>query len=262
MTALSAYLDHIPPALLVIFRLGGLMIYGPVFGAPVIPARVKIFLAVLLGLAVYPLIDTAHLAEATPLPLDLWALAPLMTRELLIGLIIGFVASLPLVAVQIGGLVMSQQMGLGFARFFNPAMNDQADVLGQILFFMILAEFLLIGGHEAMILAVFHSFQHIPLGGFVPDLGFASLLGGLLTAALELGLRVAAPLLALIFLQSVGMGFLAKTVPQLNILTLGFPLRILGGLAMICVALVVIDQVMMEAIDDTLSVLFEWIETR
>ena len=238
------------------------MIYGPVFGAPVIPARVKIFLAVLLGLAIYPLIDTAHLAEATPLPLDLWALAPLVTRELLIGLIIGFVASLPLVAVQTGGLVMSQQMGLGFARFFNPAINAQADVVGQILFFMILAEFLLIGGHEAMVLAVFHSFQHIPLGGFSPDLGLVSLLGGLLTASLELGLRVAAPVLALIFLQSAGMGFLAKTVPQMNILTLGFPLRILGALLMISVALVAIDEVMMEAIDEMLNMLFGWIETQ
>ncbi|MHC4415040.1 MAG: flagellar biosynthetic protein FliR [Planctomycetota bacterium] len=257
---LTTILDQIPPALLVVFRLGGLMIYGPVFGARVIPGQVKVFLAFLLGLAVFPLIDTAHLVDPS-FELDVWVLAPVVAMELLIGVVIGFLASLPLVVVQIGGLVMGQQMGLGLARFFNPAINDNADVLGQVLFMMTLAGFLLVGGHEAMVLAVLNSFQHIPLGGFVPDLGLLAMLTALLTAAFELALRVAAPLLALIFLQTVAVGFVAKTVPQLNILSLGFPLRILGGLLIVSLGLVVIDEVMMEGIDETLNVIFEWIES-
>ena len=258
---LTTILDHVPPALLVIFRFGGLMIYGPVFGASVIPVRVKVFLSFILGLAVYPVIYRLHLAGA-PLELNLWSLIPMISMELLIGLILGFLASLPLVAVQIGGLIMSQQMGLGFARFFNPTIDDEAAVLGQILFFATLAGFLLIGGHEAMVLAVLHSFQHIPLGGLVPDLNLVSLLSGMLTSAFELALRVAAPLLALIFLETAAMGFIAKTVPQMNILSLGFPMRILAGLLIVCLGLVVIDEVVMDGIDETLNLMFEWIETQ
>jgi flagellar biosynthetic protein FliR len=159
---------------------------------------------------------------------------------------------------------MGQQMGLGFARFYNPAIEDDADVVGQILFFMTLAGFLLIGGHEWMLLAVLHSFHHIPLPAMATLAAGPELVGlftGVLTAAFELALRVAAPLLALIFLQTLAMGFIAKTVPQMNILSLGFPLRVMAGLLIISLGLVVMDEVVMELVDDTLGLVFEWIES-
>jgi flagellar biosynthetic protein FliR len=252
-------LEHVPAGLLVVVRIGGLMIYGPVFGSNVIPARVKVFLAFLLGGACYPVLGSSHLALMQEAP-GLWDLAPLVALELLIGVIIGYVASLPLIAVQTGGLVMGQQMGLGFARFYNPAIEDEADVLGQILFFMVLAGFLLVGGHEAMLLAMLHSFEHLPPGRFAVDGDLLALISGLLQSAFELALRVAAPVLALIFLQSTALGYISKTVPQLNILSLGFPLRIMVGIFMIALGLVVINEVMMDGIDEMLTALFQWIE--
>ncbi|MHC4990144.1 MAG: flagellar biosynthetic protein FliR [Planctomycetota bacterium] len=253
-------LAHVPPALLVLFRLGGLAIYAPVFGARVVPGRVKVLLMVMITVAVYPVLD-AEVFAAAPLELSLWSLLPIVGLELAIGLLIGYLASLPLIAIQTGGLVMGQQMGLGFARFFNPAADTEADVIGQMLFFMTLAGFLVIGGHEAIVLAVLHSFEHIPLGGFVPDGDLLVFINGLLTSALELAIRVAAPLLALIFLESVAMGFIAKTVPQLNVLSLGFPLRILAGLLIIFLGLQVIDTVVMEATGDVMDAIFRWIES-
>lgn len=256
---MQAWFDHIPPALLVIFRIGGLFIYAPVLGSTVIPVRVRVGLAFMLGLAVYPLLAANQIVSVS-LPLSLWTLAPLVLMEILFGVIVGFAATLPLIAMQTGGLVMSQQMGLGFAQFYNPAMDDEADILGQILFFMTLAGFLLIGGHEGMLLAVLNSFSHVPLGAFAVDVSILSLVSGLMLSAFELALRVAAPLLALIFLQSLAMGFIAKTVPQLNILSLGFPLRILMGLGIVASGLVVINEVLIEGIEHMFGALFEWIE--
>lgn len=258
MTQLPQILEHVPPALLVVFRFMGLMIYGPVFGSPAIPVRVKIFLAFLIGIAVYPVVSAAHPASEQ-LTLDLWSLAPRVATELIIGLIIGYVASLPMMAMQTSGLIMGQQMGLGFARFFDPAIDDEADIVGQVLFYMALAGFLMIGGHEAMILAVLDSFQHVPLGGFTIDNSVIELVAGLLLAAFELALRVAAPLLAIIFLESIAMGFVSKTVPQLNILSLGFPLRIMAGFLILALGMIVIDEVLMDGIDQMLQALFTWI---
>jgi flagellar biosynthetic protein FliR len=255
----QSILDHIPPLMLVMFRIGGLMIYGPVFGAPVIPMRVKVFLSLLIALATYPTLSTSCLAQQ-PLTLELWSLAPLVGLELIIGLLIGYMASIPLIAVQTGGLLMGQQMGLGFARFYNPGMDADADIVGQMLFFMALAGFLIIGGHEAMMLAVLRSFHYVPLGGLAMDGDVLALLAGLLLAAFELALRVAAPVLALVFLESLAMGYMAKTVPQLNILSLGFPIRILAGFAMITLALVVMNDVIMDGIDVVLNEIFIWVE--
>ena len=95
--------------------------------------------------------------------------------------------------MQTGGLAMGQQMGLGFARFYNPAVDDEADIIGQVLFFMALAMFLAIGGPDAMVLAVLNSFKHIPLGQFALEADFIALLTGMLLSVLEIALRVAAP---------------------------------------------------------------------
>jgi flagellar biosynthetic protein FliR len=251
-------LGHVAPALLVVFRVGGLMIQGPVFGSSMLPARMKVFLAVTVGIMVYPVVSAA-VPPGEELPLSLWMLAPLVAAELLIGLAIGLLASLPLVAVQTGGLLMGQQMGLGFAQLFNPGIDDEADVVGQILFFMALAGFLVAGGHEAMLGALLESFRHVPLGRFAVDADLMALLCGLLGASFELALRVAAPILALLLLESVAMGFLARTVPQLNVLSLGFPLRIQAGMVVVVLALPVIDDVISADLDGVLDAILEWV---
>lgn len=257
----SSIFDQVPTAMLVIFRIGGLMIFGPLLSSVIIPMRVKVFLALVIGLAVYPTVN-AQIPIDAPVVLDLWSMGPLVFTEVLIGAAIGFMASLPLVSVQIGGLMMGQQMGLGFARIYNPAAGVDENIIGQTLFLMTMAGFVMIGGLESLVLAVLNSFEHIPppaLGNFSADLGMLSLIVGLLAAAFELALRVAAPLLALIFLQTVAMGFIAKSIPQINILSFGFPLRILGGLGVIVLGLAVLDEVVMDLIDDTLALIFDWI---
>ncbi len=260
---LTDILHHGPPALLVIFRLGGLMIFAPLLGSTIFPARVKVFLSLVLGLAVYPAVRV-HMPDDVPLALDLWSLVPLLSAELLIGAAIGFMAGLPLVAVNVGGLMIGQQMGLGFARLFNPAAGVDQNVIGQILFLVAMAGFVMIGGIESMFLAVLHSFEHVPppaLGGVRDQLGMLSVIVGLLAAAFELAMRVAAPLLALIFLQTLAMGFIAKSLPQVNILSLGFPIRILGGLTILALGLVVMDEVVMDLVVDSMDVILGWVDT-
>lgn len=259
MEDVQSILAHIPAALLVIFRIGGLAIFAPVFGSSTIPVRVRVFLAFLVGLAAYPVVPTDHIVRPD-IRIDLWMLAGMAATELCIGLVIGFVASLPLLALETGGLIMGQQMGLGFARFYNPAVDDEADIVGQLLFFMALAAFLRMGGHEWMMLAVLHSFERIQIGGFAPDLSLIDLVVGVIHSSLELALRVAAPMLGLVFLETIAMGFLSKTVPQLNVLSLGFPIRIIMGIGAVAAGLVVINDVSNSSINEMGTAVMNWIE--
>ena len=257
MSSLEFMLAQLPALVLVCFRIGGLMIYGPVLGSPAVPFQLKIFLTLTLGLVAFPTLMSKGVVEAPPL--ELFALAPLIVAELMIGFVLGFAASLPLLGFQTGGLIMGQQMGLGFATIFDPTMNAETDILGQIMFFLAVATFLLIGGHEALLLATLNSFERVPIGGMAAEFDIVPLISGLLLSSFELALRIAAPLLAIIFLESVAMGFIAKTVPQLNILTLGFPLRILVGLGIVALGLVILHEVLLEAIDESLIALDDWL---
>jgi flagellar biosynthesis protein FliR len=109
-------------------------------------------------------------------------------------------------------------------------------------------------------MALLHTFERIPSGGMILDGEIVSLITGLMISALELGLRVAAPLLCIVFLETVALGFLSKTVPQLNILSLGFPMRILVGLTIVALGATVINDVVLDEIDAGAASLSAWID--
>ncbi len=252
--SMDAILPHMPAALMVMFRLSGIFMFGPVFGANTVPIRVKVLLALVLTACVYPVIP-----PQVPLELNMATLGLAIGSEMLIGMVIGYGASLPLAGLQVAGHMMGQQMGLMAAQVFNPDFDDQTEVVGQFMYLVALTVFLLLGGHRQMLTALVHSFDNIPLGGFVPGEDIVQFIIGLLAAMFELGVRVAAPLVCLVFLESIAMGFVARTVPQLNIFSLGFPVRIiLGFFLLVGLTTIFFDSVTVAIFDmfDSMAILF------
>lgn len=242
---------HLPAWALVLFRVTGIFLSAPLFGGLVIPTRVKVFLAAALSLCIYPILVGIGQAEASGAAgasvlgvlngrLSLWVLPAVVAGELLIGLVIGFAATLPLVGMQLGGRIIDQQLGLGIAGLLTADSSEgEGGVIGEFYYLLALAIFLILGGHRLVLATLLSSFTHVPLGGFLPGDGPVGLVVGLLQSAFALSLQVAAPLLCLVFLETVAMGFVARTVPQLNILSIGFPLRILVGVGLLVGSLAV-----------------------
>jgi len=236
-------LHHVPAWLLVLFRLTGIFILAPVFGSQAIPMRVKVFLAFTLSLCVYPVLLNAGSASAVGiLPilnggLTLWTLAACVALELAIGFLIGYCTSLVIIGMQVGGQLIDQQLGLALAGIINPELGEQNGIVSEILFLSSVTLFVALGGHRIMFDVLVGSFQSVPLGGFRVDGHMLELIVGLLGASFEMGVRVAAPLLCLIFLETMAMGFVARTVPQMNILSIGFAVRILMGVALLVAAM-------------------------
>ncbi len=252
----------LPIAILVIVRLGGVAIFAPALSSSVVPVRTRVAVSILIGLSIVPLILSRASPFSAGVPrLELFSLLPLVALEITFGAIIGFLATLPLMGAQAGGVIMGQQMGFGVAQLLNPAFDEETDVIGQVFFFFALVTFLLMGGLEHMTLAVIHSFDYVPLGGFSVDNNAVDVLCGLLLASFELALRIAAPLLALVLLETVAMSFIAKTVPQFNILSLGFPIRILAGFLILAAGLLVMHEVLIETTDSMLNTIHEWATT-
>ena len=244
-------LPHMTAFMLVVFRMAGIFMISPMFGSNLIPVRVKALLSVVLAFCVYPMLPPQPVVH-----LSLMTLPITLGSEMLIGLVIGFGASLPLIAMQLGGLMMGQQLGLGFAQVVNPEYGENTDVFGQMLFLTALTVFILLNGHHALLTTLVHSFSSVPLGGYMPGADVVQMITGLLAAMFELAVRVAAPLLCLVFLETVAMGFIARTVPQLNILSLGFPLRIIIGLMLVIALIVPMHEALVASIRDTLSIVY------
>ncbi|MBL4575488.1 MAG: flagellar biosynthetic protein FliR [Opitutaceae bacterium] len=225
-----------PAWLMVMFRLSGIFILAPIFGSGTIPRIVKVMLVFSLTFCVYPMLLTSGRPSAATLGfvidhgLSLWTLLPQVAMELMVGLIIGYCASMPLIGMQFGGDIIDKQIGIGFADIVNPESGEQSGVIANSLFMMGLAIFAILGGHRIMLMILVDSFDTVPLGGFRDFGGLVEMVQGMLAVVFQMAFRIAAPLLCLIFLQTVALGFIARTVPQLNIMSVGFTIRILNGI--------------------------------
>jgi flagellar biosynthesis protein FliR len=220
---------------MVMFRLSGIFILAPILGSTTIPRIVKVMLVFSLTFCVYPMLLTPGKPSAAMLGvvidhgLSFWTLLPRVAMELMVGLVIGYCASLPLIGMQFGGDVIDKQIGIGFANIVNPESGEQSGVIANALFMMALAIFAILGGHRIMLTILIGSFNTVPIGGFDNFQGLFTLVQGMLSLIFQMAFRIAAPLLCLIFLQTVALGFIARTVPQLNIMSVGFTIRILNG---------------------------------
>ncbi len=246
--------------MLVIMRIGGLAIFAPVLSTGTVPMRAKVLLVFVMGLVAYAALSAKGVAMPV-VRMEPWALVPLAAVEIGIGAFIGFLATMPMLAMQTAGIVSGQQMGLGFARFYNPAVGEESDVVQQLLYFLALSTFLMMGGLDAIFLSTLRSFEYVGAGVFLDGDRTLPILLGLVLGATEIGMRVALPLLGVVFLETVAMGFVSKTVPQLNVLSLGFPLRIMIGLVVMIAGLAVIDAVAAAWIGEVLDRIHVWATT-
>lgn len=253
---IESILPHAAPWLLVLTRLGGLFIFAPILSSPVLPRQIRVLMLVALTAVVYP---TTADSIPTDLRLDLIDLAPLLLQETMIGASIGLIAAIPLYAMQLAGLLMGQQMGLGIAQVLNPASDIQGDNIGQVLFLMALGAFVMVGGIELLFGAVVHTLHTVPIGCMAPEQTPVQLIAGLLGSGFNLAFRVALPVIAIIFIENVAMGFLMKTVPSLNIMNFGFPLRIIAGLLAVVGSVEMIRNTTEIDLDNSLVILRDWV---
>ena len=220
--------------LLVLFRVGGIVGAMPVLGGRTVPVRVKLALALVVSLVLLPTLPLG----AWPLqPHGIWQWLGLAAHEALFGLLLGFAAQLPVLAMQMAGELIGLQMGFGIAAVLDPESGNQENLIASLLQNLALLLFLVFGGHHIVLEALADSFRTLPPGALIlsPDLlGEGIHLSGHL---LDLGLRLGAPVLAALLLSEVGLGLIARTVPQMNIFIVGFPLKIGLGFAMLALTL-------------------------
>ncbi|EFQ23294.1 flagellar biosynthetic protein FliR [Aminomonas paucivorans] len=213
--------------LLVGLRFLGLLFSNPVFLAPAWPLPVRFWTAMLLAVVVTPGVGLSY---PGPLFAHWGFLFVAAGREFLIGVTLGLFAGLPLYALQMSGFFEGTQMGLGIATFFDPMSETQVALIGQMKYLLGVWFFFHWNGHLLLIEALTESLRLIPLAKGTWGGGAAIPWGIWLQKLFVLSLQMALPLFGALLLADVGMGFVARTVPQMNLFVLGIPLKIGLGL--------------------------------
>lgn len=195
-----------------------------------LPAQVKLVLGLAITVAL-----TASLPPGPALPPGSWLGLAVLAKEVLIGVSMGFAMRLAFVALEVGGELISFQMGLSFATLYDPQSGGQTGVISNLLVLLATLAFLALNGHLAMLEALAKSFALLPVGAALPTNGWLAILNSVGTI-LGLGLLLALPLLAALILTNVALGILTRAAPQLNIFSVGFPISMFTGFAMLILA--------------------------
>lgn len=243
------------PFLFVLIRLSGLALTTPVFASISIPLRARAMLVVMLAAGVYP---GVALTVNPDIARDLPGLLIVALSELVIGASMGFIMMLVLSSLELAGLTAGYQMGLSIARSYNPELGSESDPFGQMLFLSGIAIFLIIGGLETLLLGLVRTFSLVPVGEFkltqVPVGTVVAVLG----SGFELALRVAAPVTAVALIVMLAIGMLSKTVPQLNVMTVGFAIKVVLGAGALAISIVIIEKIAMDEIMRGLDAIGDW----
>jgi flagellar biosynthetic protein FliR len=251
---LEHILSNFEILLLFFARISGLLFISPIFGRRNIPAIFKIGLA--LGLS-YIMVVYYPFPKYTVEITTYIQLVYYVIKELLIGLIMGYITLLTFSALLLAGQLIDTQIGFGVIHVLDPYTNIQVPLVGNFNNALAMIVFFAIDGHHTLIQLLFHSFDIIPVGKVKMDFNMAIPIVGMFIKSFVLGLKIAIPIMASAFLSEVAFGILVKLSPQMNIFVIGIPFKILIGLIM----LFLIVPVYIGILNGTFHVMFENIES-
>lgn len=208
---------------LVLVRVAGIFTVAPIFGNVNVAPMVRVGIAVCLAFVFLPM------ARFDASNIDFLPFLLIVAKEALIGIVMGFLASLVFTAIQMAGSFIDLQVGFGFANVVDPMMKQHSAVIGQLYNFAATLLFLALNGHHLMIRGLADSFSILPLDSTMQMSSAASGVLQIFIVLFIASLKIGAPVVGAIFLTDVSLGILARTVPQLNVFVVGFPAKLTVG---------------------------------
>ncbi len=210
---------------LFLVRTSAFVLASPFFGAQGIFGGVKIGLIGSLTLVLFS-VHGAPLPEAN----EPMVFALLAGREVLIGVALAFVLQLVVLAVRVAGEMVGQEMAFNMASVVDPVAGVSTPLITQLYEGMFLLGLLAVDGHHLLIRALASSFERAPIGRTAFNASVGETLLRLMSDMFSAGITFAAPVLLLLMLSSMLLALLARTAPSLNVLEVGFSLRVTIGL--------------------------------
>lgn len=217
--------------LLVLVRMTGLFLITPIFSRNNIPNILKIGFSFFCSIVLVSVVEF-EISNLTSYELIIFSM-----KELLVGLMLGFISYLFFTTLYLAGQIIDMQTGFGMVNVLDPQQNIQVPIMGTFYFIISTLVFLIIDGHHILIEALVNSYDYIPIGQFKFAGDIVNQLVRILTQTFIISLKISGPVLAAIFLTDVLLGILAKTMPQMNVFIVGMPLKIFIGIATVIITL-------------------------
>ena len=215
---LSIYTNQFLVFLLVLTRVSGLVMVAPVWSSRSMPVRVRAFLAIGIALIITPLFWHTPIDD----PTNVIHLAILLGCEFAIGLALGLAVMICFAGMELAGQILGQMTGMHLADVASPDFDASVPVFSHFLHMLMLAIFIITGGHQYVLDTFFRIFQQVPPGQAKFSMPVMEALTEITSYSFSLGLQLAAPIMFALLLSILIMGLISRTMPQFNVLAVGF----------------------------------------
>ena len=219
---------HAAVFLLLLTRVSGIFVISPFFGSLNIPVYFRAAASLAFAIVLFPVVD--HLADIQA-PASVLAYTGTVLSELFIGWLIGFVAYISFSAITMAGKVMA------IVNVMDPTSGQQMPLIGSFLYNLSIIVFLVTNGHHMIIASLFESFKAVPMLTMSPNLSLPLIIANFTTGIFLTGMKIAMPVTFAILLTNVGLGILARTMPQMNIFVVGIPMQLTVGVLILSMIL-------------------------
>jgi flagellar biosynthesis protein FliR len=206
---------------LVLTRVSGLMFTAPLYGTNEVPRQIRVLLALVVALLIMP--SQWHVTVEYPgTTLNYLAI---IAGELVVGVCLGLGIRFLFRGLELAGELIAYVGGLMMAETLDPSQDSNEPLFSRFLYMLALAIFLSVGGHRLVMAGLLDTFQSIPPGLSIFTASITEAFVTLLAESFSLAIRAAAPAVVSLLLASLVMGLIGRTVPQLNVMNLGFALN-------------------------------------
>jgi len=219
--------------ILIFVRTAAMIFFIPFLGARNVPRVFKIGLALLIALILISIVKI----DASIISADLLTLTAGIAGEIIIGFTIGLIAKLVFSAMEMAGELIGFQMGFSIVNVIDPQTSTHVPIIGQFHTILATLIFLTINAHHLFIAAIAESFT------LVPPMRLAltnQMFAGIVTLSRDifvLAIRIGAPVIVALFITNIALAIVSKTMPQMNVMMVGFPITIAGGLLIMVLSL-------------------------
>ena len=219
--------------LMIFVRVGAALMALPAIGDSVVTPRTRLMLALLITLLISPMASPF----LPPMPDSPVALGLLIVGEILVGAFLGLVARVLLAAVDVAGMVISFNLSLANAFVFNPSITAQSSLIGTFLMTFAVLLILITDMHHLMLMSVVDSYAMFTPGAALPFGDMADTMARQVSGAFAIGVRMAAPFLVIGLIFYLGLGLMARLMPQAQVFFVAIPIQLMVGILVLALTL-------------------------
>jgi len=228
---LVAFFEHVDILMMVFVRVLGFIMIVPVMSSQNLFGQGRLFLAFTVAIAIFMsgVVGTIDFVDTTP------GYVYLILQEFMVGMFMGYVTTAVFNLMLFAGQMMDHQIGFMMVNVMDPMTQIQVPIVGNLYHFMLLAMVVVTGGIHAFFEAFFFSYQVLPIGTAVVigNERLAWYFVHLMVESMVLAAQIAMPIVGTMMVVNVALGLVVKTVPQLNVFSVGLPLKIILGVSLL-----------------------------